>query len=449
MEVIPNLIIGAGLTGLSFARHLELGGAGESAYRILEALPETDECGPTIGGAARSKIRGEFIFDITGHWLHLRDPEIKSWVHGLMGDGLVTAQRRAAIFSHGMQTPYPFQANTYGLPTHVVADCLLGFFAAKEKRAAGMMPEPKSFEDYIRANMGDGIAEHFMIPYNTKIWTVPPAEMAYSACKRFVPIPSAQEVVLGAITPGGANHALGYNASFVYPKDGGIGLLAAAIAGSLGRSVEYDSGITRIDWREKKVQRRDGEWLPYERLISTMALDKLCKALVDAPDAVRSAAAKLRATCVTYWDLGFAGEGAADAPMWIYFPEAAFPFYRVGSPSAAYPHLAPKGHRSYYVECAHGRDVSCPASLEDVLAGLRRAGLVGTGEEPVLAAEERIDGAYVILDHDHEQARDEIIEWLEARGIFSAGRYGSWTYDSMEGALLAGKGLAERLGYPG
>ena len=31
------------------------------------------------------------------------------------------------------------------------------------------MKPAKSFEDYIRQKLGDGIAEHFMIPYNTKI----------------------------------------------------------------------------------------------------------------------------------------------------------------------------------------------------------------------------------------------------------------------------------------
>ncbi len=440
---MPNntLIIGAGLTGLSCAHHLK------SPYRIIERLPREDEFGPTVGGAARSKKRDAFIFDITGHWLHLRDAEIKSWVERLLPEKLIKIKRRAAIHSHGVTTPYPFQANTHGLPTKIVAECVLGFFAAREKSlAASEHAKPAAnFEEYIRATMGDGIAEHFMIPYNTKIWTVPPSQMSFEACKRFVPLPSAEEVVYGAITPGGANHALGYNAEFSYPKTGGIGALALAIEAGLDTPVNYDSGVTKIDWKHSTVQIVGGERIEFEQLVSTMPLDTLCQSLVNPPAKIAQSAAKLRATQVTYWDLGFEGAGEKDAAMWTYFPESKFPFYRVGSPSAAYAELAPVNHRSYYVEYAHARGTECPHGLQDILKGLREAGLVGADEEPVVAAQEVLNGAYVILDHEHEKARDEIIQWLQSVGIISTGRYGAWTYDSMEGALLAGKDAARQI----
>ena len=195
----PTLIIGAGLAGLSCAHHLGDG------YRILEREAR-------VGGTARSFHRDGFIFDVTGHWLHLSDDGIRALVEQLLGEDLVAVDRRAAIYSHGVRTPYPFQAHTYGLPTQVVADCVLGYFRAREAAAAGTQGEPMSFADLIRHKMGDGIAEHFMLPYNTKLWGVPPDEMAHTWAGRFVPIPTPEEVVRGALEPAGAGHRIGYTA---------------------------------------------------------------------------------------------------------------------------------------------------------------------------------------------------------------------------------------------
>ena len=38
---------------------------------------------------------------------------------------------------------------------------------------------PRNFKEWILAMCGRGIARHFMVPYNRKIWTVDPSEMAY------------------------------------------------------------------------------------------------------------------------------------------------------------------------------------------------------------------------------------------------------------------------------
>ena len=61
-------------------------------------------------------------------------------------------------YSKAVTTPYPFQANTYGLPQDVVAECVLGYFRAQEAQAKGSLSPPTSFEDFIRQRMGDGIA---------------------------------------------------------------------------------------------------------------------------------------------------------------------------------------------------------------------------------------------------------------------------------------------------
>ncbi len=425
------VILGAGLAGLSCARHL---GGG---YRIFEKENET-------GGVARTHRRGDFLFDLTGHWLHLCDPGIETLVMQLMGDRLVRVERRATIHSHGVRTAYPFQANTYGLPLEVVSDCVLGYFRAREAEVRGGLPEPRSFEDYIQRRMGGGIARHFMIPYNTKLWGVPPSEMSHEWCGRFVPIPTPEEVVRGALAPAGAGHGIGYNASFLYPSSGGIGALALALEQSLSAPVTKSAPVVQVDWKAKRAHFAGGKSADYRVLVSTLPLKSFVGLLSDAPEAVRDAAAKLRATSVTYWDVGVRGENSPDDAHWIYFPEADVPFYRAGSASAAAGYLAPKGHRSYYVEVSHPQGSPAPASDADILAGMRRVGLLGERDEPVLLEHTTIDGAYVVMDHDYGAARGLLLEWLERQGILSVGRYGAWTYDSMEGAMVQGRDAAAK-----
>ena len=274
------VIIGGGLTGISTAMHLR------GPYLLLER-------DSSLGGLARTEQSQGFFFDHTGHWLHLRDPYIKELVSGLMGDQLVKVDRVARIHSHGRRTLYPFQANLKGLPPEVIQECLVGF--VKTLLARGEQ-EPRNFEEYVHHHFGDGIARHFMIPYNTKLWGVHPREITSAWCSRFVPKPDLEQVVAGAVGAGPGE--MGYNVSFLYPKEGGIESLSRALAGTLDSDkVQLNSEVEQIDPRARTVQ-VGGEVIPYHALMSSMPLPDLVRRLVDPPDEVVQAAGRLRATAV-------------------------------------------------------------------------------------------------------------------------------------------------------
>ena len=137
-----------------------------------------------------------------------------------------------------------------------------------------------------------------------------------------------------------------------------------------------------------------------------------------------------------------AGANQAAEPHWLYFPEATPAFYRAGSPSAAVAGLAPPSHRSYYVEVSHPRGTACPVGSEEILRGMRAVGLLVAGEEPLVCARSTIDCAYVLMDHDHAPARERVLDWLARQRILSTGRYGAWTYASMEDAMILGRDAA-------
>ena len=64
------LIVGAGVAGLSAAWHLRDTG---KRIRIVEGSD-------IVGGLTATTVTDGYLFDYTGHLLHLRDNEIKKWV---------------------------------------------------------------------------------------------------------------------------------------------------------------------------------------------------------------------------------------------------------------------------------------------------------------------------------------------------------------------------------
>ena len=201
------IILGAGLAGLSTAWHLQKQG-------IDCQLFEQEE---EVGGLCRSKKIEGFTFDYSGHLLHFRSDYAFKLVKDLLGGNLVEHKRSSWVYSHGAYNRYPFQANLYGLPSAVIKECVLGFISAsKNKHPAGN--KNRDFLSWIEQSFGSGIARHFMIPYNTKFWTVPLKRLTCEWLDGFIPVPSLSELIDGALKK--SRRQVGYNSHFWYPKQG-------------------------------------------------------------------------------------------------------------------------------------------------------------------------------------------------------------------------------------
>lgn len=427
-----TLIIGAGLAGLSCAHHLD------RPCLVVEAADH-------VGGKAMSERFDGFTFDVTGHWLHLRDPDMRALALSLCGDAhFLRIRRLSRIWSHGVYTRYPYQANTFGLPPEVIKECVMGAIDADRRRPSTieLADEPENFADWIRFYFGEGIARHFMIPYNAKLWGVPATEITSRWCQRFVPRPALADIVAGAV---GCNEkAMGYNAEFLYPRTGGIQTLAEALADAVGRArIRLSSPVVRIDPAERVATLGDGSVVKYRHLVSTMQLPHLVDRLDGVPAAVKAARAKLRGNTVRYLNVGIDGPlGQPD--HWIYVPEEQWPFYRVGSFSNANPAMAPEGASSLYIEMAD-RDTPLDALRGRIGEGLVAMGLIDDPARIRFMHERVIDNAYVIYDFAYHDSREAVHAHLAEIGVASIGRYGDWNYSSMEDALIDGRRAAESL----
>ncbi len=428
------VIVGAGLAGLSTALHLK-----GVPYRVFEKEKEA-------GGLCRSYQKDGFTFDVTGHLLHFRQAEIKALVEGLLRGLLKKHSRRSFIYSHRTYTEYPFQVNTYGLPPEVVRECLLGFIDTLTNPAR-TASEDRSFKAWILENLGEGMAKHFMVPFNEKLWQVSLDELTSDWVSWLIPKPDLKDVVNGAL--GIKDKAFGYNPSFLYPAQGGIGVLPKAFLSGVGE-IAYGSELVEVDTGRRRAVFQDGRQggrvEEYEILVSTIPIPELVHRCTDLPKAIREAAASLRWVSVYNVNLGVARERISDK-HWIYFPEPEYPFYRAGFPMNFSPAMGQSGCSSLYVEVSHLPSALTPPAelLKRIREGMELAGIFRPDDEIVVADVRDIKYAYVLFDRHRARALPAILEELKARGIYSIGRYGRWEHTSMEDAISQGKNLADRL----
>ena len=427
-EKTPVAILGAGLTGMSAA--IELGKAG-CEHRIFEKLGHA-------GGHAITVEEDGYRFDRTGHLLHLRDPEMRKRVLGWIGDDHVSIRRRSRVWSNGVYTRYPFQANTHGLPPDVAYECLLGFLDAHAAQSAPDLSAPENFEEYCDRYFGKGISKHFMIPYNTKLWGVSPREITAEWCERFVPRPKLEDVLAGAV--GANDRELGYNARFAYPRTG-IGALPRAMAAELPH-LELGRAPERIDAKARTLHFAD-ETVPYDVLLSSIPLSVLLGLIDDLPEPVRAAASRLRCTHLYYLDVALSAPCPHDF-HWAYVPEAKYPFYRVGCYSHFSSGMAPAGAANLYVELSDRGEPDMVTLAPEVGRALAEMGFIGAESDVAFTRIRKIDFAYVLFDHEYYGALEVIRPYLDSVGIVSSGRYGGWNYSSMEDALIFGRDAARQ-----
>ena len=425
------VVLGGGLTGLSTAYHL-------ARHAASSVVLERED---TPGGACRSVARDGYHFDLTGHLLHLQREPARALLTELGVDKAFRMhRRRAGVALAGTITPYPIQIHTHRLPPQVRRDCLLGFIEA-QARGGEANPEGGSFADWVLARFGEGLARHFFFPYNRKLYLTEPAALTTEWVGRYVPRPALADVVDGAL--GLYRKPVGYNATFLYPRVGGIQCVADALAAHLA-DLRLNTSVRAVRLAAHEVELASGERLEWRWLVATAPLSHLAAMTEDLPPELKAAAGKLRAVGVANLNLGVRG-APPRREHWLYVPEEQYPFYRVGIPSN-HGRLAPPGHHTLSVEVSVPAGALLPMDLTArCLGGLEALGLLRDRRDIEVTELVRLDPAYVVFDAARPTAVAALREYYRAAGVILAGRWAEWKYSTMEDALDDGAAVARRL----
>lgn len=410
-----NIIIGAGVTGLSYA--MFHGGD----YLILEK----DDA---VGGYCRTTKRNGFVWDYSGHFFHFQDASIKDVImSGLPKDDTVRVEKCTHIKYKDRFIDFPFQKNIHQLEKDEFIDCLVDLFATG-------LQDYHTFKEMLYAKFGKSIAEKFLIPYNTKLYATDLDNLDCNAMGRFFPYAEKEDIVRNFRRVDNAS----YNGSFVYPRSGAIVYIEQILKRIAPERLRTSCRVTAIDVQSKSVLLSNGQCLQYDRLISTMPFVRLLDFTGIDYDPTIYGWNK-----VLVFNIGFDRKGANTSDHWIYFPGEEFCFYRVGF----YDNILGADRMSIYVELGFSKDARIKPDewLPIVLNDLRQAGILGDNQEMVDCESIVMDPAYV---HISEASRQDVAEKkkrLAGIDIYSIGRYGSWTYCSIEDNIREARALAEYL----
>lgn len=430
-----DVILGGGLAGLSAAYTLQSGGQRE--WQIYER-------NSTSGGLARTMEVDGYRFDYGPHILFTIEEEIRELIQDLLGENFHAQDREAYIYhhAHDLYTRFPFQAHLYGLPTEIVSDCLLGLVEAAEGRARGEF-EPQNYLEWMRGFFGDGITEHLMLPYARKIWTIDPDQMDFSWINRRVPTPNVARIIHGALTD--EVDQVGATLQFWYTKRGGIEPLPRALAARV-ENLQLERVAEKIDVRNKSVTFRDGEVVPFRRMVYSLPLLFLPRFVDGLPPEVERACAGLQYQGIYCVNLGIDRENISDK-HWIYYYEDMFPFHRLSLPANFSPDTVPPGKSAIATEVAFSRyrPLDREAAVQSTIEALKAAGLIREEDNIELVHTEEIEPAYVIYDLDHERNVTTIRSWLRENDIWSVGRFGEWQYFNMDHSMRSGRRAAQEI----
>lgn len=410
-----DIIVGAGITGLCYALF-----KGDAEYLVLEKESE-------IGGYCRTTKRNGFVWDYSGHFFHFQDTKIKDMIaSALPPNEMVNVTKCTSIKYGDRLIDFPFQKNIHQLPKGEFIDCLVDLFSVTEPDCY------ETFKEMLYKKFGRSIAEKFLIPYNEKLYACELDILDKHAMGRFFPYADKEEIVRGF----GKCDGTSYNGSFLYPRGGAIEYVKA-IASRLDSSrIKTCSEVDYINTEDKKVMLKDGKMYHYDNLISTVPFPRLldlCGMHV-GPSSVYSW------NKVLVFNLGFDRKGPERRNHWIYFPERKYAFYRVGF----YDNILNQDRTSLYVELGFDKNakINEEVLLDRILIDLKVAGII-TSEMKLVDSEVLLmDPAYVHINELSQEAVRVSKQLLATKNVYSIGRYGSWTYCSIEDNIKEARDLA-------
>ncbi|MCB9916464.1 MAG: FAD-dependent oxidoreductase [Planctomycetes bacterium] len=434
---MKTAILGAGVSGLALARFLVEGGLASSDVHLFEAAP-------SAGGLCASKTVDGFTYDVAGgHILFSKDAEAMAWMKANAGGeaAFVRRDRNTKIRFEDRWVHYPFENGLGDLPPRANYECLAGYVQAWHERQVSGSAAPRDFATWIRWRFGDGIAEHFMDPYNEKIWKRPLSEISSDWVAGRVPDAPVADVLKAAV--GLRTEGYTHQAIFYYPRHGGFQAITDGLAAQLAGNLRLSTPVTSLQ-RAGDGWKVNGE--AFDRVVSTLPLTDLPALVEGVPSGVAEAMRGLAFNSILCFLVALDRAEHPDL-SWIYLPHPSQgPANRVTYMSNYSPNNAPAGRTSFLCEVTYdGRGAKPAADTEEqVLRGLEHAGLLRR-EEVLFTDAVHSRHAYVVFDHAYAERRAAALGWLAEVGLTPLGRFGRFEYDNSDACVIKARALAAEL----
>ena len=404
-----NVILGAGIAGISAAYHLKQKGENSVIYE------KDNDWGGLCGFF---EIDG-FRFDRFVHFTFAKDEKIAELF--AKSSPLYAHPPVSYNYWRGCWLKHPAQNNLAPLPIEEKVKIIDSFVNRPRKDVA----EISDYAEWLRVQYGDYFAENFPFAYTRKYWGVEAKQLETKWVGNRLHVSPLPEVLRGAFAEQQENF---YYTKFMnYPKKGGFRSIMNECRKSL--DIRLNKKAVRIDTAAKQVEFADGTVENYDNLISSLPLPEIIKMISDVPENVQNAAKQLRWTCGYQVSLGFKRPDVAKY-LWFYIYDEDVPPARVYSPNLKSPDNAPKGCSSLQAEVFFANDAKI-ADKDEVLRQTvsKLKEICQFNDSDVVVKDIRFEPyANIIFTPEIYESRKVVREWLQAQGIKTIGRFGEWDY---------------------
>jgi protoporphyrinogen oxidase len=403
---IKTLILGGGVTGISTASFLN------DDYLILEKNLE-------VGGYCKTTIQDGFIWDYSGHFFHFNNKDIKDYVIKNIDCEILEVNKITKIYYKNHYIDFPFQYNIHQLPKEEFIDCLYDLFKRGDVNQS-------TFKSYVKSTLGDSISNKFIIPYNEKLYACDLNNLDHNSMGRFFPKIIDMSELLEKIKNN--KNLPSYNDTFIYPINGTFEFVKSILKRVNIENIKTNTEVKKIDLKNKLVF-VDNQTYEFENLVNTLPFNIFLNLCGEEND--------LSYNKVVVFNLGFDLK-SLQKNHWVYFPGDEV-FYRVGF----YDNILSQNRMSLYVEIGLkvGDKINEGILLSRVLSDLKMSEII-TNHKLISYQMVVMSPAYV---HINKKSKDTYEKWCNLNnnnGIYSIGRYGSWTYCSIEDNIIEGKNIS-------
>lgn len=416
------------------------------------------------GGLASTDTTKEgFLFDVGGHVIFSHYKYFDDTLEEALPnkEDWYEHQRVSYVRSKGLWVPYPYQNNVSLLPVEDQVKCIDGMIDALELRIRAKEP-PKTFDEWILRNVGEGLAEIFMRPYNFKVWAVPTTKMQAKWLGERVAAPSLKGTVANVLHKKVAGN-WGPNATFKFPARDGTGGIWLAVAKTLPKEKQiFNKKLVSVDVAAKKAKFDDGSIVSYKHFVSTVPLNNTVATIEGVTpqekELLTTSTKDLFSSNTHVIGIGVRGTrpGRIGDKCWLYFPEDNAPFYRATIFSNYSPYNCPQADAKLptlqFADTSKGKPdasakegpywsimlevsesamkpVNRETLLQDSIQGCINTGLLNPDEEIVSTYHRAFEPGYPTPTLERDGALEKIQPILEKYDLYSRGRFGSWKYE--------------------
>ena len=421
MKKVKYLIIGAGISGLTFANYAK------KDYLVIEKENE-------VGGYCRTIKRNGYVWDYAGHFFHFKTEEFKRKFLDKMGKrDLVHNNKCTKIIYKKSFIDFPFQTNIHQLEKEEFIDCLYDLFNKTEK------DKYDNFLDMLYGKFGKSIVLKFLKPYNEKLYACDLKELDVDAMGRFFPYADKEAIINNMKN----NQVNSYNSTFLYPVNGAGSFIQILYDSVDKEKVLLNTSLISIDSKKHMASLSNGEEIEYEYLINTMPLNRFLSILGNHDKLVD----EMSYNKVLVFNLGFdKASPLCKKEHWLYIPSKEANYYRVGF----YNNILSQEKLSMYIEIGFSKksvidEKTIKEQLKLTLQNLEKDGIIDKSMKLVDYCTIVMDPAYVHVNTKTVKKLNKLKEDLAKEKIYTIGRYGAWIYNSMEDSMVAAKELAETI----